>query len=99
VGEAARKLCSDAQAMLTTASSTRSGCTAGRRWGSSQANSDAHDDEVLVPMARVRRTAGDASCTLRQQMVKRVTGPNLALADFVACEQGLASPTGVGAFA
>ncbi|MDQ8170155.1 MAG: methionine synthase [Gemmatimonadota bacterium] len=89
VGEAARNLWRDAQAMLTQLVAER-WLTARAVVGFFPAHSDGAED-IRLP------TVGRTVHTIRQQMVKKDGRPNLALADFVApSETGI--PDWLGAF-
>ncbi len=82
VGEAARNLWKDAQAMLRR--------IVDEKWlharavvGFFKANSDGHEDILVQKAGGGGQQADVVVHTIRQQMVKNA-GPNLALADFVA---------------
>ena len=95
VGEAARELFADAQAMLKK--------IVEERWyeargvaGLWPANADGDDIVVWTDETR-DASSGRGSCTLRQQMSKAEGRPNVALADFVSPIGG--PPDWIGGFA
>ncbi|HZR59444.1 MAG TPA: methionine synthase [Xanthobacteraceae bacterium] len=95
VGEAARNLFADAQAMLARAAE-ENWFRAAAVYGFFPANSAG--DDVLVYADETRREPRTALHTLRQQLARREGRANVALADFVAPrDSGLADY--IGAFA